>query len=113
MWDARRSADHRSRPWRDVSAPSSTHLASPVILPREVRPAVVERRRSAHAWGPPHGSVWDPRVERGVFCFQSRRISVFLVPGYPAVEFTAGRSLLWSFQVDPCSPAYRRVKHGR
>jgi hypothetical protein len=27
--------------------------------------------------------VWDPRVERGVFCFQSRRVSVSLVPDRP------------------------------
>lgn len=43
--------------------------------------------------------VWDPRVERGVFCLQSRRISVFPAPGYPAAWFTAERSLLWSSQV--------------
>ena len=40
--------------------------------------------------------VWDPRVERGVFCFQSRRVSVSLVPASPAgpPRFGGGPGLL-------------------
>ena len=29
--------------------------------------------------------VWDPRVERGVFCLQSRRVPVSLVPDVPGM----------------------------